>query len=291
MKSQLSDQTADKLANLLTWLNKRPCVLAFSGGVDSSTLAKALVLAYSNTSSIKNESIPPIGYFAESFSSTTQERYDARKIASEIGIDLQIVSSNEFSNPNFICNSPKRCYWCKKTRFSMIKELANKHFTNEHTREITVIDGSNSDDLNDYRPGILAAREIGIRSPFAELGISKAEIRELASFWNLSIAGKPSNPCLVTRVAYNLELNEPLLRKIEEAEIAIKKILNADVCRARVDIPGVIRIELPERFIGHVFENNNRERLVKDLRDIGFNFVSLDLEGFFSGKNNRLIKE
>lgn len=289
MDSKLSIEVKEKLELLFDWLSTHDCVLAFSGGVDSTTLAKALVLSHSQRAK-SIETLPPWGFLAESPSSTELEKSSARKLATEIGLKLEVIQSDEFSDERFIENSPLRCYWCKKLRFSCIRNLANEKFSKIIGKDVIIIDGTNADDAGDYRPGSQAAREVGVKSPFAEIGFTKAQIRELARYWGLSVAEKPSNPCLATRVAYNLTLNNDLLRQIENAEIIIREVLQVDTCRARVDVPGVVRIEVKEDSISQVLSYETRKKLVDSLRELGFNFVTLDLEGFFSGKNNRILK-
>ena len=286
-KLKLASALEEKLNALITWLKNETCVVAFSGGVDSATLAKALSYAYEQYPELKR--LKPIGYFAESYTTTAIERTEARRIAQEIGIELRVLQSKEFEDQRFVENSPLRCYWCKKVRFEAIKTVANEEFRSKINQEILVIDGSNADDKNDFRPGSRAAREVGVRSPFAELNISKAEIRSLASYWGLSVAQKPSNPCLATRIGYYLKLDNAILRQVEAAELAIKKILNVETCRARVDALNSVRIEIPEACISGVLSQETRRNLVVELRKVGFNFVSLDLEGFVSGKNNRSV--
>ena len=281
MSDSLSPDLIAKREKLFDWLRSRSCVLAFSGGVDSSTLAKALVEARSGLNDKK-----PIGYYAVSATSSELERKEAFRIADEIGIELRVIESDEFNDARFVENSPMRCYWCKKIRFGAIKRLASE---SEGT-PVDVLDGSNADDKGDYRPGAKAAREIGVLSPFAELGITKKEIRALAADWNLSVADKPSNPCLATRFAYGLKLSIPLLRQVDAAEIAIKEISNVPTCRARVDLPDCVRIEVPEEYIEKTASAETRKTLVDALRKIGFKFVSLDLEGFYTGKNNRALE-
>jgi uncharacterized protein len=153
---------------------------------------------------------------------------------------------------------------------------------------LVLVDGTNADDANDFRPGTKAAREAGVRSPFAELGITKAEIRALARGWGLSVAEKPSNPCLATRIGYWLPLDVATLCRIEAAEVAVKRF-GFSTCRVRVDAPGAARIEVPESEIDAASTPDVRRALVAELRKLGFAFVSLDLEGFASGKGNRVL--
>lgn len=286
MTGKLSLQTETKLGLLFEWFRDKACVVAFSGGVDSSVLAKALIVAYER-SLLK---IRPVGFFAESFTSTELEKTDARRVASEIGLPLVVLASKEFDDPQFVANTPKRCYWCKKIRFSSIKELAQRDYGDPNGAEVTVVDGSNLSDLGDYRPGVQAANEVGVKSPLAEVGLIKSELREIARFWNISVAEKPSTPCLATRLTYNMPLSNEALRQVENAELAVKS-LGFTTCRARIDAPKTVRIELLENEIKDLINSEKRKKIVVLLRELGFNFISLDLEGFFSGKNNRALSE
>ena len=203
---------------------------------------------------------------------------------------LVVLASKEFDDPQFVANTPKRCYWCKKIRFSSIKELAQRDYGDPNGAEVTVVDGSNLSDLGDYRPGVQAANEVGVKSPLAEVGLIKSEIREIARFWNISVAEKPSTPCLATRLTYNMPLSNEALRQVENAELAVKS-LGFTTCRARIDAPKTVRIELLENEIKDLINSEKRKKIVVLLRELGFNFISLDLEGFFSGKNNRALSE
>ena len=282
--TELNAVLAAKLEKIYEWTSGRACVVAFSGGVDSATLAKVLTIAFQR-GLLK---VAPVGYFAESATSTALERSEARRVANEIGLLLRTVESSEFDEPRFVENNPKRCYWCKRIRFSALKTLAQREVGTPNQVEITLVDGSNFDDNDDYRPGVQAAREVGVVSPLAEVRLTKSEIRQLAEYWGLSVAQKPSTPCLATRIAYNIPLEDSILRKIEGAEIAIKE-LGASTCRARVDAYDAVRIEVPESEIKLFLNGDVRKKVVEALLKIGFNFISLDLEGFASGKNNRSI--
>ena len=286
MSDRLSSQTQEKLERLVDWFRGKACVIAFSGGVDSTTLAKALVIA--NERSLLK--MPPVGIYAESFTSTEAEKIGVRRVASEIGLPLVVVESNEFDDPRFVANTPKRCYWCKKIRFSAIRDIAQKVYGDPNGENIVVVDGSNYSDADDYRPGVKAAVEVGVKSPLAEVGLIKSEIREIARFWNISVAEKPSTPCLATRLAYNMPLSNEILRLVEKAELAVKSF-GVSTCRARIDAPKTVRIELPENEIELFLSSEKRKRMVSLLRELGFNFISLDLEGFRSGKNNRALDE
>ena len=314
METSTKQTLSEKKTRLFDWFDRNDCAVAFSGGVDSATLAKALVLATERRPTLMTEDgtptnvrkAPPTGFFAVGATSTDEEKREANALAAEIGIALQVLETQELNDERFVANSPERCYWCKKIRFAELGRLADATLRNaavadEKTKEngaaqmtdnkevpILLVDGTNADDANDFRPGTKAAREAGVRSPFAELGITKAEIRALARSWGLSVAEKPSNPCLATRIGYGLPLEVATLRRIEAAEVAVKRF-GFSTCRVRVDAPGTARVEVPETEIDAASTPEVRRALVAELRGLGFAFVALDLEGFASGKGNRIL--
>ncbi|MBQ2850576.1 MAG: ATP-dependent sacrificial sulfur transferase LarE [Thermoguttaceae bacterium] len=310
METSTKQTLNEKTERLFDWFDRNDCAVAFSGGVDSATLAKALVIATERRPTLTTEDgtatgvrkAPPTGFFAVGATSTDEEKRDAGRLAAEIGIALQVLETQELKDERFVANSPERCYWCKKIRFAELGRLAVATLRSGEEGEdggatqdvkktafpLVLIDGTNADDANDFRPGTKAAREAGVRSPFAELGITKAEIRALARNWGLSVAEKPSNPCLATRIGYGLPLDVATLRRIEAAEIAVKRF-GFSTCRVRVDAPGAARIEVPEAEIDAASTPSVRRGLVGELRGLGFAFVSLDLEGFASGKGNRIL--
>ena len=310
METSTKQTLSEKKERLFDWFDRNDCAVAFSGGVDSATLAKALVLATERRPTLTTQDgtptgvrkAPPTGFFAVGATSTDEEKREARVLAAEIGIALQVLETKELNDERFVANSPERCYWCKKIRFAELGRLAiatlrsvedekdGRATQNVGKKEVplVLVDGTNADDANDFRPGTKAAREAGVRSPFAELGITKAEIRALARSWGLSVAEKPSNPCLATRIGYGLPLDVATLRRIEAAEVAVKRF-GFLTCRVRVDAPGAARIEVPESEIDAASTPDVRRALVAELRALGFAFVSLDLEGFASGKGNRIL--
>ena len=310
METSTKQTLNEKKERLFDWFDRNDCAVAFSGGVDSATLAKALVLATERRPTLTTEDgaamgvrkASPTGFFAVGATSTDEEKRDAGRLAAEIGIALQIWETQELNDERFVANSPERCYWCKKIRFAELGRLAvatlrparkngeGDALQSVENKEVplVLVDGTNADNANDFRPGTKAAREAGVRSPFAELGITKAEIRALARSWGISVAEKPSNPCLATRIGYGLPLDVATLRRIEAAEIAVKRF-GFSTCRVRVDAPGAARIEVPESEIDAASTPNVRRALVAELRSLGFAFVALDLEGFASGKGNRIL--
>ncbi|MBR4834448.1 MAG: ATP-dependent sacrificial sulfur transferase LarE [Thermoguttaceae bacterium] len=314
METSTNQTLNKKTERLFDWFDRNDCAVAFSGGVDSATLAKALVLATERQPFLTTDDgtstgvrkAAPTGFFAVGATSTDEEKREASALAAEIGIALQVLETQELNDERFVANSPERCYWCKKIRFAELGRLAVATLrgaavadakkeenvalqtVEKTTFPLVFIDGTNADDANDFRPGTKAAREAGVRSPFAELGITKAEIRALARGWGLSVAEKPSNPCLATRIGYWLPLDVATLRQIEAAEVAVKRF-GFSTCRVRVDAPGTARVEVPEAEIDAASTPEVRRALVAELRGLGFAFVALDLEGFASGKGNRIL--
>ena len=256
----------------------RSCGIAFSGGVDSSVLAQAAFRVLGDRAT---------AIFLFSATSTGEEQETAQRIALEIGIRLLVLPSEEFAEPDFIRNGVDRCYHCKKSRFTQLLVWANEHDVE------TVFEGSNADDANDYRPGSRAAKELGLRAPLAEVGLTKQEIRLLAKHGGLSNWDLPASPCLATRIEYGLPITVERLQRIAAAEAFLKAQCFSPV---RVRLHGnslhdseSARIEVApdqmERFIDEDF----RSFVHKKLTELGFAFVTLDLCGYQSGSMNRSI--
>ncbi|MDO5581250.1 MAG: ATP-dependent sacrificial sulfur transferase LarE [Planctomycetia bacterium] len=263
--------------NLEKWFTLHPqkTVLGFSGGIDSALLAQAMVRAY------EKKILPEIlAIFASSPTGGGSLPEEVSALAAEIGIPLQVLESEELKDPEFARNDDQRCYYCKRHRFSRMLEIAGK--------EALLLDGSNADDQKEYRPGTRAVRELNVRSPLAELNFTKEDIRNLARFWGISIAEKPSEPCLATRIAYGISIEPSLLARIEKGEDLLHE-LGFPVCRVRADRLDTARIEIPESQFSLLNTPRIREKITEELRKEGFQFIALDLEGFRSGKMNRRI--
>lgn len=241
--------------------------IAFSGGVDSSLLLKvACDLAQEQTKSV----------LAVTFDTTLHPKGDitiAQKVAKELGAQHHIINVDERKQVDIKFNPVDRCYRCKKYLFENLIEFSNKNNLKY------IIDGTNFDDLSAYRPGIQALKELNIRSPLAELQITKKEVRKLSELLSLSVATRPSAPCLATRLPYNTEISWDLLRNIEKGEdFLIEK--GFQTCRLRVH-KDILRIELPTSdFIRFLSE---KENILNFLKELGFIYITLDLEGFRSG--------
>jgi uncharacterized protein len=175
-------------------------------------------------------------------------------------------------------NPLDRCYTCKKIIFTDLLKFAG-----ENNYQF-VIDGTNADDLGDFRPGLTALKELGIRSPLLESGLTKKEIRELSKEADLDIWDKPAMACLLTRIPYNTEINEGALRMVEEAENMLFE-LGYPGTRVRIH-DDLARIECMPGYIEKIIRNPDKELIISNLKKIGFRYVSLDLEGYRTGSSN-----
>ena len=251
----------------------RDMLLAFSGGVDSTFLAKVAM-----------DVLPPerlVAVTADSLIHPAEELEHARKIAGGLGIRHRVVATREIDNPRFSENSPERCYYCKLELFALLKEIAGR----EGIRWIA--DGSNRDDCQDYRPGEKAVQEHAVRSPLREAGFTKAEIRRASRELGLPAWDKPSLACLASRVPYGDRITAEVLRKIQRAEQAVRA---AGIRQVRVRHHGdTARIEVPREEIEKLLSSEIRERLVRELKELGYLYVTVDLEGYRTGSMNEVI--
>ncbi len=250
-------------------------VIAFSGGVDSTFLAAVAARVLGNA---------VMAVTAVSPTYTESERRSATELVRQIGIRHRFVETHEMDDDHFRANSPDRCYFCKRELCRvLLRTAAELGF-------VSVLDGSNRDDAADYRPGTQALREAGVRSPLAEVGLGKEEIRNLSRRMGLPTAGRASSACLASRVAYGIPLTVELLRRIERSEEALRA-MGFDVVRVRVHAGGVARIELAPENVAGGADDAVRLKIVKLLRENGFRYVTLDLEGYRTGSLNEEITE
>jgi pyridinium-3,5-biscarboxylic acid mononucleotide sulfurtransferase len=263
IESQLS-----QLRQLFTEMGQ--AVVAYSGGIDSTLVAKVAYDVLGDRA---------LAVTAKSPSLLPEELEDAIDIAAQIGIRHQIVETHELENPNYANNPIDRCYFCKSELHDTLKPLAIE------LGYPYVIDGVNADDLQDYRPGIQAAKERGVRSPLAELEMSKLAVREMAKMLGLTNWNKPAQPCLSSRFPYGEAIDLPKLQRVGRAEIYLRR-LGFD--RVRVRSHGdTARIELPPTEIRQFAIDCDFPQLVTAFQSFGFSYVTLDLEGYISGKLNR----
>jgi uncharacterized protein len=272
---ELSPDLAAKRDRLLELLAEcGSCAVAFSGGVDSAVVAKAARLALADRVVLVT---------GTSAALADGELEAARELAALIGARHMEIATEEFENPNYVANAPDRCYHCKSELYSQLDRLAERAGMN------VVVNGANADDLGDYRPGMQAAAEHRVRSPLAECGFTKQEVRTLAAAWNLPVAEKPATPCLSSRVAYGQEVTPQRLAMIDQAEQFLRSLGFREL-RVRYHAGDIARIEVPAGELSQLCEPEIRRAVIDELSELGFKFVTLDLAGFRSGSLNRLIR-
>ncbi|MEH1768758.1 ATP-dependent sacrificial sulfur transferase LarE [Nostoc sp.] len=247
-------------------------LIAYSGGVDSTLVAK---IAYDVLGD------RALAVTAVSPSLLPEELEDAKIQAATIGIPHKIVQTHEMENPNYTSNPVNRCYFCKSELHDTLKPLALE------LGYPYVVDGVNADDLHDYRPGIQAAKERGARSPLAEVGVTKVEVRQLSQQLGLPWWDKPAQPCLSSRFPYGEEITVAKLQRVGRGEIYLRK-LGWQNLRVRSE-GDTARIELPPEQIKEFVLTNDLQTLVSAFQDFGFIYVTLDLEGYRSGKLNQVL--
>jgi len=261
----------EKLESLKEILKSLESVLiAYSGGVDSTFLAKIAFDVLGDNAlavTVKSQIHPQ------------WESKEAEDIARELGIKHETIVSDALSIPGIAENSENRCYYCKKEILSELKKIAEKSGLRY------VIEGSNLDDLSDHRPGMQAVVEQGVRSPLKEAKLAKADIRELSKRLGLPTWDKPSHACLASRFPYSTYITKEKLRAVDEAEVFLR---NLGIRQLRVrHHDQIARIEVPEGDMETLLQN--RERIVKKLKELGYSYVTMDLCGYRTGSMNEVL--
>ncbi|HEY1067799.1 MAG TPA: ATP-dependent sacrificial sulfur transferase LarE [Pirellulales bacterium] len=269
-ETRIAEQAAALVA-LLKPLER--CVIAFSGGVDSAVVAQAAFLALGDRA---------VAVTADSESLPTEELAGAVRTAAAIGILHRVVRTREIDRAGYRANTGDRCYHCKSELYDQLAVVTAE------IGDAAVLNGANLDDVGDYRPGMRAAKERGVRSPLIELSLNKADVRAIARFWGVSAWDKPASPCLASRIAYGQEVTPERLTQIEEGERFLHS-LGLRTVRLRMHAEGIARIEAPLDVLPALAAPETRDRLVAELKRLGFRFVTLDLEGFRSGSLNQLL--
>ena len=262
-------ESADRLEAILRSYGS--VAVAFSGGVDSAVVARAAFAALGESA---------VAVTAVSPSLAGSEREIARATALQIGIRHVEVLTTEFFRPEYRQNAGNRCFYCKDTLYTLAEaKLAELGVA-------CVVNGANTDDLGDHRPGMQAANEHHVKSPLIEAGLNKAQVRDLARLWNLSVAEKPASPCLSSRIAYGVEVTEERVQRVEQAESFLKELTGLQELRVRYEANDLARIEVPLRTLSLIVQNENHLAITDYFRQLGFRRVTLDLEGFRSGSLN-----
>jgi len=272
VSSGTAGPAGEKFSSLLSSLcSSGSAVLAYSGGVDSAFLLKAMKLSGLRFLAVT------------AFSGTMPEKdFNAAVcFAKETGVDHLVIHTDGLSNEAFASNPPDRCFYCKEDLFRKLREIAAERGYSH------VFDGTNADDLDDYRPGLKAAALYGVRSPLAESGFSKEDVRRMSRELGLSGWDRPSSPCLSSRFPYGRRITLSGLRQVEKAEEFLRGLGMREL---RVRNHGEIaRIEVNEKDMQFIMEPDNRIKIAEALKALGFSFVALDLEGYTSGNLNRTL--
>ncbi|MEM2112404.1 MAG: ATP-dependent sacrificial sulfur transferase LarE [Candidatus Bathyarchaeia archaeon] len=262
------DEKYEKLRRFIEDKGKEGVVIAFSGGVDSSTLA---AICYD----VLREKA--VAVTAKSPTYPSEEMEEAKRLARKIGIKHYIIETNELSNENFTKNPENRCYYCKKELLEHLQDLAQRLGFK------TIFEGTNFSDLSGHRPGFKAVKEMeNVFSPWAETGFTKEEIRALAQKFGLAIHDKPALACLASRIPFGEQITEERLYRVGKAEQIVRKISGVRQLRVR-DHNELARIEVGRDERSLLFNVAIMDKIAQELKHLGYKFVTLDLEGYRTG--------
>jgi pyridinium-3,5-biscarboxylic acid mononucleotide sulfurtransferase len=266
------DTKFERLTNLLR--EQEGLLVAFSAGVDSTFLLKIAHMVMGERA---------IALTASSPTAPPGELEAAKEFAKNLGCRHIVLDSHEMANPSFAENPVNRCFFCKDELYRICRKQADQ------LGIATVVDGTNLDDLKDHRPGLKAAKEWGVRHPLVEAEMTKEDIRRYSRALDLPTWDKPSSPCLSSRFPYGTEITFDRLKKVAACEVFMKELRFREF---RVRYHGdLARIEVSPHEIDRLFEREIRDAVVKKFKEIGFNYVSLDLQGFRSGSLNEALQK
>lgn len=261
------EEKCEKLFRILDKLTKENTAVAFSGGVDSSLLLKLLCIKAKSRGTL----VYAIAAHTELHPSGDLEI--AKRVAEESGAAFTVLKLQELEEADIVNNPIDRCYRCKKLLFKEIKRKA------EELGAKILIEGTNLDDTKVYRPGLKAIEELGIKSPLKDAGFTKKEIRKLAATYDISVADRPSTPCLATRFPYGAVLSLEKMKKVEQGEAFLREL---GLYNVRLRVHGeTARIEVDEKDMPKLLES--RKEVVEFLKGLGYWYITLDMEGFRSG--------
>ena len=263
-------QKFQRLKNIIH--RSESCVVAFSGGVDSTLLLKAVSLVLPKGS--------VIAVTAYSATYPREELLFAKKIAGQMGLRHQVINTGELEDKRFLANTAQRCYFCKKELFARLKRIAAESGLR------FVFDASTLSDKSDFRPGESARRELKVRSPLVEAHFSKQDVRALSRSLGLSTWDKPSLACLASRIPYGVGITRGLLERVDRGERYLRKMGFRQVRLRHYN--GLCRIEVPKADIPRLM--GMREQLIDKFKGLGYNYVTVDLEGFRTGSMNEVLR-
>ena len=272
---------AEHAQQLVSRISQLPgCIVAFSGGVDSAVVAKAAHEALGHRA---------VAITGVSASLASGELEEAQTIARAIGIRHETVATEEIADEGYQQNAPDRCWHCKNELYQQLNVLADR-LQADCNQIPTILSGANADDLSDFRPGMRAADEHQVLSPLAESGLGKKDVRRLAHYWQLAIWDKPATPCLSSRVVYGLEVTPERLARIDAAEQFLQSLGFTQV-RVRYHQEDLARIELSANQMDRLGDGRLIQKIAARLGELGFRYITVDLEGFRSGSFHQLIPE
>jgi len=247
------------------------CLVAFSGGLDSTFLLKVCSMV------LPKDKLLAVTAFSATYPGS--ELLKTKILAEEMGVRHKVLKTAELNNKRFVSNSVKRCYFCKKELFTRLISIAGRNKLN------FVLDAGNISDKKDYRPGNIAKKELKIKSPLSEAGFNKEDIRKASRNLGLRTWNKPSLACLASRIPYGTKITARLLKRIEQAEESLAGLGFRQVRLRHYN--GLCRIEVDKGDIGRLL--NRREAIVEKLKSLGYNYVTVDLEGYRTGSLNEVI--